>query len=52
LQARGYLPCAALRDTPDGRRVAIAGLVLAQLSEGANESWCSPAGVRPVRERP
>jgi hypothetical protein len=25
---------------------------LARISEGANKSWCSPAGARPVRVRP
>jgi hypothetical protein len=25
---------------------------LAWISEGANESWCSPAGERPARVRP
>jgi hypothetical protein len=25
---------------------------LTQLSEGANKSWCSPTGARPVRVRP
>jgi error-prone DNA polymerase len=35
LQQRGYLPCAALRDTPDGRRVAIAGLVLVRQMPGS-----------------
>jgi hypothetical protein len=28
------------------------GGVLAQISEGANKSWCSPTGARPVRVRP
>ena len=26
--------------------------VLAWISEGANKSWCSPTGARPVRVRP
>jgi hypothetical protein len=25
---------------------------LAHVSEGANKSWCSPTGARPVRVRP
>ena len=33
-----------------GLRLWIAGL--AWISEGANESWCSPTGERPVRVRP
>jgi error-prone DNA polymerase len=35
LAARGYLPCAALRDTPDGRRISIAGLVLVRQMPGS-----------------
>jgi error-prone DNA polymerase len=35
LTDRGYLPCGALRDTPDGRRVAIAGLVLVRQMPGS-----------------
>jgi error-prone DNA polymerase len=35
LQARGYLPCAALRDTPDRRRISIAGLVLVRQMPGS-----------------
>jgi error-prone DNA polymerase len=35
LQARGYLPCAALRDTPDGRRMSIAGHVLVRQMPGS-----------------
>jgi error-prone DNA polymerase len=35
LQERGYLPCAALRDTPDGRRISIAGLVLVRQMPGS-----------------
>ena len=31
--------------------VSIGGPVLARISEGANESWCSPTGERPVRVR-
>jgi error-prone DNA polymerase len=35
LADRGYLPSAALRDTPDGRRVSIAGLVLVRQMPGS-----------------
>jgi len=35
LQARGYLPCAALRDAPNGRRISIAGLVLVRQMPGS-----------------
>jgi error-prone DNA polymerase len=35
LEERGYLPCAALRETPDGRPVAIAGLVLVRQMPGS-----------------
>jgi error-prone DNA polymerase len=35
LADRGYLPCAALRDTPDGRRISIAGLVLVRQMPGS-----------------
>jgi error-prone DNA polymerase len=35
LAGRGYLPCAALRDTPDGRRISIAGLVLVRQMPGS-----------------
>jgi error-prone DNA polymerase len=32
---RGYLPCSALRDTADGRRISIAGLVLVRQMPGS-----------------
>jgi error-prone DNA polymerase len=35
LSQRGYLPCSALRDTPDGRRISIAGLVLVRQMPGS-----------------
>jgi error-prone DNA polymerase len=35
LRDRGYLPCAALRDTQDGRRISIAGLVLVRQMPGS-----------------
>jgi error-prone DNA polymerase len=35
LQARRYLPCSALRTTPNGRRIAIAGLVLVRQMPGS-----------------
>jgi cytochrome c oxidase subunit I len=31
---------------------AVAVTSLALISEGANKSWCSPTGARPVRVRP
>ena len=34
------------------RVVRVPESALAQLSEGANKSWCSPTGARPVRVRP
>ena len=36
-----------IREEPDGTIT-----VIASTSEGANESWCSPTGARPVRVRP
>ena len=36
---------------PIGRE-AEARAALAWISEGANKSWCSPTGARPVRVRP
>jgi error-prone DNA polymerase len=38
LQARRYLPCSALRTTPNGRRIAIAGLVLVRQMPGSAKS--------------
>jgi error-prone DNA polymerase len=35
LSERGYVPCSALRDTPDGRRISIAGLVLVRQMPGS-----------------
>jgi error-prone DNA polymerase len=35
LSQRGYVPCSALRDTPDGRRISIAGLVLVRQMPGS-----------------
>jgi error-prone DNA polymerase len=35
LQERGYVPCAALRTERDGRRIAIAGLVLVRQMPGS-----------------
>ncbi|MEA2951178.1 MAG: error-prone polymerase, partial [Alphaproteobacteria bacterium] len=35
LSQRGYLPCSALRDTVDGRRISIAGLVLVRQMPGS-----------------
>ena len=35
LSGRGYVPCSALRDTPDGRRISIAGLVLVRQMPGS-----------------
>jgi error-prone DNA polymerase len=35
LHNRGYQPCAAMRDTPDGRRIAVAGLVLVRQMPGS-----------------
>jgi error-prone DNA polymerase len=35
LSQRGYVPCSTLRDTPDGRRISIAGLVLVRQMPGS-----------------
>jgi error-prone DNA polymerase len=35
LHARKYLPCTALQDAPDGRRISIAGLVLVRQMPGS-----------------
>jgi error-prone DNA polymerase len=35
LSDRGYVPCSALRDTPDGRRISIAGFVLVRQMPGS-----------------
>jgi error-prone DNA polymerase len=35
LHARKYLPCTALQDATDGRRISIAGLVLRQMPGSA-----------------
>jgi error-prone DNA polymerase len=35
LSERGYVPCSTLRDTPDGRRISIAGLVLVRQMPGS-----------------
>jgi hypothetical protein len=51
----------ALDASKDGTQVRMRGTVdvanslgtcLAWISEGANKSWCSPTGARPVRVRP
>jgi hypothetical protein len=59
---RAWLAALAIAAAPVFEEFIFRGLVfgglrrsfgpLAQLSEGANKSWCSPTGARPVRVRP
>jgi len=39
-------------ETAQASTTAVKGPRLAWISEGANKSWCSPTGARPVRVRP
>ena len=36
----------------DDREIGTVLVRIAEISEGANKSWCSPTGARPVRVRP
>ena len=47
--AQHYMAAAAWADA---KNATVAYLDLAHVSEGANKSWCSPTGARPVRVRP